>query len=167
MRDDEARVRSARRVAAALRAPEVEGFPILGEGEDVQTLDMKAADQELLGSRKFDREQIAAIYRVPPAKLQMMEYGVKANGEQQAIDYLTDCLLHWAKQVEDQLALGVLTEAERRAGLFFRHDFGGPAPADNQGEIRGARQGGGRPDPDPRTRPGASTATIRSRAATG
>ncbi|EGJ19529.1 hypothetical protein RSWS8N_15254 [Cereibacter sphaeroides WS8N] len=67
--DDEARVRSARRVAAALRAPEVEGFRILGEGEDVQTLDMKAADQELLGSRKFDREQIAAIYRVPPAKL--------------------------------------------------------------------------------------------------
>ncbi len=122
--DDEARVRSARRVAAALRAPEVEGFPILGEGEDVKTLDMKAADQELLGSRKFDREQIAAIYRVPPAKLQMMEYGVKANGEQQAIDYLTDCLLHWAKQVEDQLALGVLTEAERRAGFYLKHDFG-------------------------------------------
>ncbi|PTR18287.1 phage portal protein [Cereibacter azotoformans] len=38
--------------------------------------------------------------------------------------YLTDCLLHWAKQVEDQLALGVLTEAERRAGFYLKHDFG-------------------------------------------
>jgi HK97 family phage portal protein len=122
--DDEAYRRNARRISAAIRNPELEGFPIIGAGDDIKTLDLSAADQELLASRKFDREQLAAIYRVPPAKLQMMEYGVKANGEQQAIDYLTDCLLHWAGLFEDQLALTVLTEAERRAGFFLRHDFG-------------------------------------------
>ncbi|MBL3580613.1 phage portal protein [Rhodovulum visakhapatnamense] len=121
--DDEAWHRNARRVRNALIDPEANGIPIIGATDDIKSLDLSAADQQLLESRKFDREQIAAIYRVPPSKLQMLEHGVKANGQQQAIDYKTDCLLHWGGFVEAQLALGVLTEAERRAGLFFRHDY--------------------------------------------
>lgn len=121
--DDEAYRRNAKRVRAALSDPESNGIPIIGGGDDIQSLDLSAADQELLASRKFDREQIAAIYRVPPSKLQMLEFGVKANGQQQAIDYKTDCLLHWGGLTEAQLSLGVLTEAERRAGLFLRHDY--------------------------------------------
>lgn len=121
--DDEAYRRNAKRVRAALTDPEANGIPIIGGQDDIQSLDLSAADQQLLESRKFDREQIAAIYRVPPSKLQMLEFGVKANGQQQAIDYKTDCLLHWGGLTEAQLALGVLTEAERRAGLFLRHDY--------------------------------------------
>jgi HK97 family phage portal protein len=121
--DDEAYRRNGRRIRAALTDPESEGFPIIGAGDAIESLDLSAADQELLASRKFDREQIAAVYRMPPSKLQMLEYGVKANGEQQALDYRTDCLLHWSIPVEAEFGMGLLTEAERRAGLFFRHDF--------------------------------------------
>ncbi|WP_349037857.1 phage portal protein [Pseudotabrizicola sp. 4114] len=121
--DDETYLRNARRVRAALNDPDANGIPLIGGGDDIQSLDLSAADQELLASRKFDREQIAAIYRVPPSKLQMLEFGVKANGQQQAIDYKTDCLLHWGGLTEAQLSLGVLTEAERRAGMFLRHDY--------------------------------------------
>ena len=121
---EEARTRNAKRVHAAMTDPDKGGWPILGPGEDVKTLDLSAADQQLLETRKFDREQIAAMYRVPPMKLQMLEHGVKANGEQQAIDYTTDCLLHWGSLVEAQFGLGLLTEGERRAGLYLRHDFG-------------------------------------------
>lgn len=122
--DDEAYRRNGRRVRNALTDPEHEGFPIIGANDKIESLDLTAADQELLASRKFDREQIAAVYRMPPSKLQMLEYGVKANGEQQAIDYLTDCLMHWSALIEAEYAMGLLTEAERRSGLFFRHDFG-------------------------------------------
>ena len=121
--DDESYRRNARRLRDTLNAPDTLGVPILGPDDDIKSLDLSAADQELLASRKFDREQIAAIYRVPPSKLQMLEFGVKANGQQQAIDYKTDCLLHWGGLTEAQLSLGVLTEAERRAGLFLRHDY--------------------------------------------
>jgi HK97 family phage portal protein len=120
--DDEAFARNGKRVKSAI--VNGEGFPVIGAGDSIESLDLSAADQELLASRKFDREQIAAVYRMPPSKLQMLENGVKANGEQQAIDYLTDCLLHWSRPVEAQYDLSLLTEAERRAGLFFRHDFG-------------------------------------------
>lgn len=121
---DEEYSRNGKRIRNALTDPENEGFPIIGAGDSIDSLDLSAADQELLASRKFDREQIAAVYRMPPSKLQMLEYGVKANGEQQAIDYLTDCLMHWSSLIEAEYAMGLLTEAERRAGLFFRHDFG-------------------------------------------
>lgn len=121
--DDEDYRRNALRVRNALNDPEANGIPIIGSGDDITSLDLSAADQELLSSRKFDREQIAAIYRVPPSKLQLLEHGVKANGQQQAIDYKSDCLLHWAGFVEGQMKMGLLTEAERRSGMFFRHDF--------------------------------------------
>jgi len=120
---DEDRGRKGTRVRQSLQDPDSSEWPILSLGEDIKKLDLSAADQQLLESRKFDREQIAQLYRVPPSKLQMLENGVKANGEQQAIDYLTDCLMHWAGLMEGQMNLSLLTEDERRRGLFLRHDF--------------------------------------------
>ena len=119
--EDEAR--NARRLRAALDDPEANGLPIVGANDKITPLSLTAADQQLLESRKFDREQIIGLYRVPPSKAQMLENGVKANGQQQAIDYKSDCLLHWGGFIEGQMGLGLLTEAERRAGLFLRHDF--------------------------------------------
>lgn len=121
--DEEDYHRNARRIANAIRDPELNGMPLLAETDEIKTLDMSAADQQLLDSRKFDREQIAAVYRMPPSKLQMLEHGVKANGEQQAIDYRSECLSHWGGFYEAQLGLTLLTEGERRAGLFLRHDY--------------------------------------------
>ncbi len=122
--DDETRARNARRVKDQITRPDADGFPVLGPDEDIKPLDMSAADMQLLDARKFDREQIAGIYRMPMSKLQILENGVKANGEQQAIDYLTDCLLHWSVLVEAQMNVALLTRAERERGLFLRHDFG-------------------------------------------
>lgn len=121
--DDAARMRNARRLKQHLTDADSDGIPVLGPEDDIKSLDLTAADQELLSSRKLDREQMAAIYRMPPSKLQMLEYGVKANGEQQAIDYLTDCLFHWSGLAEQTMAMAVLTRGEREAGMFLRHDF--------------------------------------------
>ena len=121
--DEEAKKRSIARIQNSIRNPEIQGIPVLGAADEIKSLDLSAADQELLASRKFDREQIAALYRMPPSKLQMLEYGVKANGQQQAIDYRTDCLLHWGNMVEDFLELGLLTRGERLRGLFLQHDY--------------------------------------------
>ncbi|KPU83707.1 phage portal protein [Marinosulfonomonas sp. PRT-SC04] len=121
--DEEDWTRNAKRIRNAMADPEGKGWPIIGTEEDIIPLDMSASDQQLLEGQKFDREMIAAIYRMPPSKLQMLEHGVKANGQQQAIDYRSDCLLHWGKFIEAQYDLGILTEAERRAKMFFRHDY--------------------------------------------
>ncbi|HAR52932.1 phage portal protein [Roseovarius nubinhibens] len=121
--DEEAATRGIKRIRAMMRDPEAEGWPVVGMNDAIETLDISASDQELLASRKFDREQLAAMYRMPPSKLQMLEYGVKANGQQQAIDYKTDCLTHWGKPVEDYMEIGLLTRAERERGLHLVHDY--------------------------------------------
>ncbi|CUH68676.1 phage portal protein, HK97 family [Thalassovita gelatinovora] len=121
--DEEAKTRGIKRIRAMMNDPAAEGWPVLGANDDIITLDITAADQELLSSRKFDREQLAAIYRVPPSKLQMLEFGVKANGQQQAIDYKTDCLTHWGNMVQDFMEVGLLTRAERERGLQLVHDY--------------------------------------------
>lgn len=121
--DDEAAARGIKRIRHMLRDPDSEGWPVLGANDAIQTLDLSASDQELLASRKFDREQLAALYRMPPAKLQMLEFGVKANGQQQAIDYKTDCLTHWGAMVQDFMEISLLTRSERERGLQLVHDY--------------------------------------------
>lgn len=144
-KDDEDRARNARRVKDQITRPNADGFPVLGPDEDIKPLDLTAADMELLDSRKFDREQIAGIYRMPMFKLNILENGVKANGEQQAIDYLTDCLFHWSVLAEEQMSLAFLTEAERRKGLFLRHDFGALLRPTIKDQIEAATKAAGGP----------------------
>lgn len=114
---------AAQRVKASVTDPESNGYAVMGTSEDFKSLDLSASDQELLASRKFDREMIAMTYRMPTSKLQILEYGVKANGQQQALDYRTDCLMHWGTMVEAEYALGLLTAEERARGLVLRHDY--------------------------------------------
>lgn len=121
--DEETRLRGIAKIRNTLNNPDGLGWPVLGPDDEVHKLDLSAADQELLASRKFDREQIAAIYRMPPSKLQMLEYGVKANGQQQAIDYRTDCLSHWGALVQGGFEMGLLTEGERARRLRLVHDY--------------------------------------------
>lgn len=120
---DEARTRGISRIRSMMNNPEIEGWPVLGPEDEIKTLDLTAADQELLSSRKFDREQLAAIYRVPPSKLQMLEHGVKANGQQQAIDYKSDCLTHWGAMSLQFMGSSLLTRAERTRGLGLVYDY--------------------------------------------
>lgn len=121
--DEEASTRGITRIRQMLRDPDAEGWPVLGPTDEINTLDMSASDSELLASRKFDREQLAALYRMPPSKLQMLEFGVKANGQQQSIDYKTDCLTHWGNQAQDFMELGLLTRSERARGLQLVHVY--------------------------------------------
>lgn len=99
------------------------GVTIIGPDDKLEKLGLSATDMQLLESRKFDREMIAGIYRVPPSKLQMLEHGVKANGQQQAIDYRTDCLLHWGGFFAEGLGQALLTAGERSRGLFLEFDY--------------------------------------------
>ncbi|MDD2870332.1 phage portal protein [Neomegalonema sp.] len=122
--DDEDAERFALRIRKTLDDPEANGIPILPYGMSYKSVGMSPADAQLLEQRRFDREQIAGVYRVPPAKAGIFEHGLRANVEQQAIDYVTDCLLGWARLNEDHFNLYLLTE-EERADLHFEYLFDG------------------------------------------
>lgn len=121
--DEEAFQRARARLKQAMENDRDDGVLMIGQSDDIKALGLSAADMQLLDSRRFDREQIAALYRVPPSKLQILEHGVKANGQQQAIDYKGECLTHWGAFIESGLTQGLLSDGERAKGLLLGHDY--------------------------------------------
>jgi len=76
---------------------------ILDRGFKFNRLQMSSTDAELLETRKFQVEEIARIFRIPPHKLMDMTKSTFNNVEQQNINYSTDTLTPWIRRLEVQL----------------------------------------------------------------
>ena len=76
---------------------------ILDRGFKFNRLQMSSTDAELLSTRKFQVEEIARWFRIPPHKLMDMSKSSFNNVEQQDINYSTDTLTPWIRRVEVQL----------------------------------------------------------------
>jgi HK97 family phage portal protein len=66
---------------------------ILEGGLKYKATSLSQKDMEYLSSRKMAREEICAIFRVPPSEVGIMEYGNYANSEQGSINFWTKTLL--------------------------------------------------------------------------
>jgi HK97 family phage portal protein len=89
------------------------GTAVLEEGGDFTPLTMNSVDAQFLELRKFQIEEIARIFRVPPVFL--MEYGraTWSNSEEMGRQFLTYSLLPWLKRWEGEIALKLFSEGER------------------------------------------------------
>lgn len=58
-------------------------------------------DAQYIELRRFQVEEIARVYRVPLYKLQDHTHSTFSNVEHLAIEFVTDCLLPWAKRFEE------------------------------------------------------------------
>ncbi len=76
---------------------------ILDRGFKFNRLQMSSTDAELLSTRKFQVEEIARWFRIPPHKLMDMSKSSFNNVEQQDINYSTDTLTPWIRRIEVQL----------------------------------------------------------------
>jgi len=76
---------------------------ILDRSFKFNRLQMNSTDAELLNTRKFQIEEIARWFRIPPHKLMDMSKSTFNNVEQQDINYATDTLTPWISRLEKQL----------------------------------------------------------------
>jgi len=76
---------------------------ILDRGFKFNRLQMTSTDAELLNTRKFQVEEVARWFRIPPHKLMDMTKSTFNNVEQQNINYSTDTLTPWIRRLEVQL----------------------------------------------------------------
>lgn len=91
---------------------------LLEEGMEWEQLGMTNADAEFLASRKFQRSEIAGIFRVPPHKIGDLERATFSNIEHQALEFVTDTLLPYLRRIEGRLRLSLLTPSERKRYFF-------------------------------------------------
>lgn len=92
---------------------------ILEEGLEIKEIGIPPEDAQFLQTRKFQVEEIARWYRMPPHKIQDLERSTNNNIEHQSIEYVVDTLMPWLSRWEQILTLKLLTNRERKQGYFI------------------------------------------------
>jgi HK97 family phage portal protein len=75
---------------------------ILEEGMQWKPISIPPDDAQFLETRKFQVDEIARWYGLPPHKLQSMEHATFSNIEHQSIEVVKDALAPWAIRMEQE-----------------------------------------------------------------
>lgn len=87
---------------------------VLEEGMTYQQVGIPPEEAQFLETRKFQRSEIASVYRVPPHMIGDLERATFSNIEHQSIDFVVHTLGPWLKRIEqaDERDLFVGTEVQ-------------------------------------------------------
>jgi HK97 family phage portal protein len=92
----------------------------LENGMKFQKMVMPLQEAQFVETRKYQDQQIAAIYRMPMVMLQNSDKLTYNNAEQQDLAYTKHTLIPWVVRWEQSIQTRLLTKAERLAGYFAR-----------------------------------------------
>lgn len=93
---------------------------VLQGGMKYSPLTVPLNDAQFLETRNFQKIEICGMYHVPPHKVAIHGDNSNYNNlEQENASYVDSCLMSWIVRWESNISLQLLTEAERRSGLFF------------------------------------------------
>lgn len=90
---------------------------LLEEGMDWKSLSITPADAEFIDGRKFQRTEIAGIFRVPAHLVNDLERSTNNNIEHQSLDFVIHSLMPWLKRWEEAINRDLLAPDER--GEYF------------------------------------------------
>lgn len=90
---------------------------ILEEGMTYKQIGLPPEDSQFLQTRKFQLQEIARIYRVPPHMIADLERSTNNNIEHQSIDFVVHTLRPWLVRWEKAIFQKLLSPRERRS--FF------------------------------------------------
>lgn len=111
------------------------GTAVLEEGLDYQAITITNKDAQYLEARKFQRNEIAAIYRVPPHLIGDLEKATFSNIEHQSLEFVKFTMLPWCKRFEQTIYRDLLTPAQRAAGVFAEFNLDGLERGDLAGRY--------------------------------
>lgn len=87
---------------------------ILENGLKFKPLTINPEDAQLLETRKYNRSEIAGIFRVPPHMIGDLEKATFTNIEHQSIDFVKFSLSPWLKRIEQSISLQLFAPSERK-----------------------------------------------------
>lgn len=90
---------------------------VLEEGMKWVSMSMTMTDAQYIESRKFQRSEIAGIFRVPAHLVNDLERATFSNIEHQTIDFVVHSLRPWLKRWEQTINRDLLMREER--GEYF------------------------------------------------
>lgn len=97
---------------------------VLEEGMKFSKVSMSADDSQFLETRKYQRSEIAAIFRVPPHMIGDLEKATFSNIEQQSLEFVNSSLMPWLVRIEKAIKRDLFTPKEK-AGLTAKFNVAG------------------------------------------
>ena len=80
---------------------------------------------QFLETRQFSVPEICRWFRMPPHKVADLTRATFSNIEHQDLEYVKDCLTAWFKRWETEVWRQLLTDQDRRDGVFVEHTVEG------------------------------------------
>ena len=117
---------------------------VLEEGMKYTPIGISPEQAQFLETRKFQINEIARIFRVPPHMVGDLEKSSFSNIEQQSLEFVKYTLDPWVIRWEQSLARSLFTESEKKE-YFFKFSVEGLLRGDYASRMSGyatARQNG-------------------------
>ena len=117
---------------------------VLEEGMKYTPISIAPNEAQFLETRKFQIDEIARIFRVPPHMVGDLEKSSFSNIEQQSLEFVKYTLDPWVVRWEQSMVRALLS-AEEKKKYFFKFNVDGLLRGDYQSRMSGyatARQNG-------------------------
>jgi HK97 family phage portal protein len=91
------------------------GKPLLLEGGlKFERISIPNNDAQFLETRKYQKEEIASIFRVPMHMINSLENATFSNIEHQSLEFVQFTILPWVKRIEQAMNTQLLSQEERK-----------------------------------------------------
>lgn len=117
---------------------------VLEEGMKYTPISISPNEAQFLETRKFQIDEIARIFRVPPHMVGDLEKSSFSNIEQQSLEFVKYTLDPWVSRWEQNMMRSLLSEEEKKT-YFIKFNVDGLLRGDYQSRMNGyatARQNG-------------------------
>lgn len=94
---------------------------VLPQGDKLSPVGYEPAKQQMVDVRRFQIEEVARIYGLPPSFLQDLTHGTFSNVEQQDLNFVKHALRRWVSLWESELNAKLFSR--RNTELFARFDL--------------------------------------------
>lgn len=117
---------------------------VLEEGMKFQTIGIPPEQAQFLQTRKFQLNEIARIFRIPPHMIGDLDKSSFSNIEQQSLEFVMYTLDPWVVRWEQAIKKALFSESEQKE-YFIKFNVDGLLRGDYQSRMNGystARQNG-------------------------
>jgi HK97 family phage portal protein len=91
---------------------------VLEEGVTWTALSVPAEDSQFLATRQATKEDLAAMFRVPPHKIGLLEHTNRASIEEQNLEFVSDSLLPELVNLEQAIHRDLVNIGPQKRGVF-------------------------------------------------
>ena len=109
---------------------------ILEQGVTFKPISMSPQDSQLLETRKYQLDEIARIFRIPPHMIGDLEKATFSNIENQSLDFVKYTLGPWVSRWEQSLTRALLLPTEK-GEMFIRFNVDGLLRGDYKSRMEG------------------------------